>query len=403
MILTLIDWILFIPLALCVSYLLVYAIASKFYRSPIYPEADKLHRIAVFFPAYKEDKVIIDSVRSFLEQDYPKEMYDVYVISDHMQDSTNEALRQFPIRLLTTTYEDSSKAKALLLAIRAIQEDGKASGLSDYRLAYMYDIAVVMDADNVTVPGFLSEVNRAYSAGVKSMQAHRTGKNLNTDIALLDGVSEEINNGFFRKGHNVLGLSAGLAGSGMAFQYSWYYEAVDQLRTAGEDKELELLLIEYEMHTVYLDHLPVYDEKTQKKENIKNQRRRWMAAQFSILLRALRFVRDVKEDAGWWRWWPEPDLTNKIVQWMLPPRLVQLTAVFGLTLLATLVSWQAAPKWWVLSAAQVAAMFIPVPARLLNGRLLKALMQVPSLALGTIANLFRLKGANKKFIHTEHG
>ena len=403
MILTLIDWILFIPLALCVSYLLVYAIASKFYRSPIYPEADKLQRIAVFFPAYKEDKVIIDSVRSFLEQDYPKEMYDVYVISDHMQDSTNEALRQLPIRLLTATYEDSSKAKALLLAIRAIQEDGKASGLSDYRLAYMYDIAVVMDADNVTVPGFLSEVNRAYSAGVKSMQAHRIGKNLNTDIALLDGVSEEINNGFFRKGHNVLGLSAGLAGSGMAFQYSWYYEAVDQLRTAGEDKELELLLIEYEMHTVYLDHLPVYDEKTQKKENIKNQRRRWMAAQFSILLRALRFVRDVKEDAGWWRWWPEPDLTNKIVQWMLPPRLVQLTAVFGLTLLATLVSWQAAPKWWVLSAAQVAAMFIPVPARLLNGRLLKALMQVPSLALGTIANLFRLKGANKKFIHTEHG
>lgn len=285
MILTLIDWILFIPLALCVSYLLVYAIASKFYRSPIYPEADKLHRIAVFFPAYKEDKVIIDSVRSFLEQDYPKEMYDVYVISDHMQDSTNEALRQLPIRLLTATYEDSSKAKALLLAIRAIQEDGKASGLSDYWLAYMYDIAVVMDADNVTVPGFLSEVNRAYSAGVKSMQAHRTGKNLNTDIALLDGVSEEINNGFFRKGHNVLGLSAGLAGSGMAFQYSWYYEAVDQLKTAGEDKELELLLIEYEIHTVYLDHLPVYDEKTQKKENIKNQRRRWMAAQFSILLR----------------------------------------------------------------------------------------------------------------------
>lgn len=178
---------------------------------------------------------------------------------------------------------------------------------------------------------------------------------------------------------------------------------MDQLKTAGEDKELELLLIEYEIHTVYLDHLPVYDEKTQKKENIKNQRRRWMAAQFSILLRALRFVRDVKEDAGWWRWWPEPDLTNKIVQWMLPPRLVQLTAVFGLTLLATLVSWQAAPKWWILSAAQMAAMFIPVPARLLNGRLLKALMQVPSLALGTIANLFRLKGANKKFIHTEHG
>ena len=219
LILTLIDWILFVPLALCVAYLLVYAIASKFYRAPHYPEADKLHRIAVFFPAYREDKVIIDSVRSFLEQDYPKEMYGVYVISDHMQDSTNKALSRLPIRLLVATYEASSKAKAILLAISTIEVDGKAKGLGNRQLAFMYDIAGVMDADNVTVPGFLSEVNRAYSAGVQAMQAHRTGKNLNTDIALLDGVSEEINNGFFRSGHNALGLSAGLAGSGMAFDY----------------------------------------------------------------------------------------------------------------------------------------------------------------------------------------
>lgn len=371
LILTLIDWLLFIPLALCVAYLLVYAIASKFYRAPLYPEANKQHRIAVFFPAYKEDKVIIDSVRSFLGQDYPKELYDVYVISDHMQDSTNETLSQLPIRLLTATYEDSSKAKALLLAINAIEEEGKAGGLRDRQLALMYDIAVVMDADNVTVPGFLSEVNRAYCTGVWSMQAHRTGKNLNTDIALLDGVSEEINNGFFRSGHNALGLSAGLAGSGMAFHYFWYYNAVQELETAGEDKELELALLECGIHTVYLEHLPVYDEKTQKKENIKKQRRRWMAAQFGILCEGLSFIKYVKQMEGWWRWWPTFDLVDKIIQWMLPPRLVQLAAVFGFTLLTTLVYRPAAPKWWMLSAAQIAAMFIPVPARLLNGRLLK--------------------------------
>ena len=402
LILTLIDWLLFIPLALCVAYLLVYAIASKFYRAPLYPEANKQHRIAVFFPAYKEDKVIIDSVRSFLGQDYPKELYDVYVISDHMQDSTNETLSQLPIRLLTATYEDSSKAKALLLAINASEAERKAGGLRDRQRALMYDIAVVRDADNVTVPGFLSEVNRAYCTGVWSMQAHRTGKNLNTDIALLDGVSEEINNGFFRSGHNALGLSAGLAGSGMAFHYFWYYNAVQELETAGEDKELELALLECGIHTVYLEHLPVYDEKTQKKENIKKQRRRWMAAQFGILCEGLSFIKYVKQMEGWWRWWPTFDLVDKIIQWMLPPRLVQLAAVFGFTLLTTLVYRPAAPKWWMLSAAQIAAMFIPVPARLLNGMRLKALMQGPSLALGTIASLFHLKGANKKFIHTEH-
>ena len=155
MILTLIDWILFILLALCVSYLLVYAIASKFYRSPNYPEAGRLHRIAVFFPAYQEDKVIVDSVRSFLEQDYPKEMYDVYVISDHMQDTTNDALNRLLVKVLIADYTNSTKAKALNIAVKTALP--------------IYDIAVIMDADNVTTANFLSEVNLAYSAGVLSL------------------------------------------------------------------------------------------------------------------------------------------------------------------------------------------------------------------------------------------
>ena len=79
-----IDWILYIPLVFCVCYLLLYAIASKFYRAPQYPEARTLRRIVVLFPAYKEDRVIVASIQSFLEQDYPKELYEIIVISDHL-------------------------------------------------------------------------------------------------------------------------------------------------------------------------------------------------------------------------------------------------------------------------------------------------------------------------------
>lgn len=77
-----------------------------------------------------------------------------------------------------------------------------------------YDIVVVMDADNITTSNFLSEMNRAYDFGLPAIQARRTGKNLNTDVAMLDAVSEEINNGIFRSGHNAVGLSASLSGSG---------------------------------------------------------------------------------------------------------------------------------------------------------------------------------------------
>ena len=391
-----IDWILFVPLAFCVSYLLFYAVASRFYRSPQYPAARKQHRFAVLFPAYREDRVIVNAVQSFLGQEYPAELYDVIVISDQMQPATNDALRQLPIHLLEADYTDSSKAKALVLAMEHIAGDA-------------YDIVVVMDADNITTSNFLSEMNRAYDFGLPAIQARRTGKNLNTDVAMLDAVSEEINNGIFRSGHNAVGLSASLSGSGMAFEADWFQQNVRLLETAGEDKELEVLLLQQRIHTVYLPQIPIYDEKTQKEEAISNQRKRWIAAQFGILRSSLLSLPKAIGQGN-------PDYCDKILQWMLPPRLIQLAGVFGLTLVITIIGiwlslqgtatgheWTIAVKWWILSAAQIAAMTLPIPGHLFNKQLGKAVLRIPMLALTTIGNLFKLKGAYKKFIHTEHG
>lgn len=393
-----VDWIFFIPLALCVSYLLLYAVASKFYRAPQFPEARTLRRFVVLFPAYKEDRVILSSVRSFLQQDYPQEKFDIIVISDQMQPATNDALRSLPIRLLIANYTDSSKAKALTMAMDSISEE-------------TYDVVVIMDADNLTSPNFLAEVNRAFDTGLQSIQAHRTGKNLNTDISLLDGISEEINNGIFRSGHNVLGLSAALSGSGMAFSADWFRQNVRHLQTAGEDKELEVLLLQQRIHTTYLEQLPIYDEKTQKEEAISNQRKRWIAAQFGILRSSLKGLGLALRQGN-------IDYLDKIFQWMLPPRLIQLAGVFGLTLVFTVIGiwlslwgagtatgheWMMAVKWWIISIAQVAAMILPIPGSLFNSQLGKAVVKIPMLAFTTIGNLFKLKGANKKFIHTEHG
>lgn len=388
-----IDWILFTLLALCVGYLLLYAIASKFYRAPRFPDARTFRRFVVLFPAYKEDRVIASSVRGFLQQDYPQELFDIIVISDQMQDATNEDLRSLPIRLLIADYRDSSKAKALTMAMESVSGEH-------------YDIVAIMDADNLTSPDFLAEINRAFDNGARSVQAHRTGKNMNTDISVLDGISEEINNGIFRSGHNALGLSAALSGSGMAFEAEWFRKNVRLLETAGEDKELEVLLLRQRIHTTYLPQIPVYDEKTQKEEAIGNQRKRWIAAQFGILRHSLSGLREAVSKGNM-------DYCDKILQWMLPPRLIQLAGVFGLTFIFTVIGvwqavqgagqeWTAAIKWWILSAAQIMAMLLPIPGRLLDKRLGKAILRIPLLALTTLGNLFKLKGAYKKFIHTEH-
>lgn len=382
------DWICYILLVPCVFYLLFYAIASKFYRAKQYPETEIQKRFVILFPAYRADNVILSSVESFFAQDYPAECYDVIVIADHMEDATCEKLRNMGAQVLVATYQDSSKAKALALAMHSIDVD-------------KYDMVVILDADNTTVSSFLGELNKAVVCGVQAIQAHRTAKNLNTDIALLDAASEEINNGIFRKGHVVLGFSCALIGSGMGFDAKWFADHVDKLQTAGEDKELEALLQRERIYVEYLSEVDVYDEKTQKKKVIQQQRKRWIATQFGSLRSSLPDLPGAILSGNF-------SYADKILQWMLPPRIIQFAAVLGLTIFATIVAPFVgsfpglAIKWWVLALAQILAMLLPFPSLLANKKMLKALLCIPALAIKMVSNLFHLKGANKKFIHTEH-
>ncbi|MGL5618233.1 MAG: glycosyltransferase, partial [Tannerellaceae bacterium] len=252
---------------LFVLYLLFFAICS-IKKTKVEPIHDlKKNRFLVLFPAYKEDSVIINSVKDFVEQDYPKGYYHVVVISDQMKDETNETLRELGSEVLEVTFSNSSKAKALNFAMDVLDTS-------------KYDLIVIMDADNCASKDLLQGFNNQYLLGFRAIQAHRTAKNIDTDMALLDAVSEEINNSIFRKGHVNVGISSALIGSGMAFDKNWFVHNVKALNTAGEDKELELLLLQQQVFIQYCDKLWVYDEKTRKEQVFYNQRRRWLAAQY---------------------------------------------------------------------------------------------------------------------------
>ena len=82
-----------------VAYVAFFAVISLFYekedRIAIHASAlsNKMNKFLVLYPAYNEDRVIINAVEHFLEQDYPRDHYTVAVISDHMQPETNDYLR----------------------------------------------------------------------------------------------------------------------------------------------------------------------------------------------------------------------------------------------------------------------------------------------------------------------
>ncbi len=384
-ILLILDWILYVLFAINILYLLVYSLASLRRRPAKMAPAEEHKRIALLIAAYREDAVIMDTVQACLVQDYPSDRYDVVVISDHMRPSTNEKLRALPIKLLQVDFEKSTNTKSLKAALEYLGKDS-------------YDIALIIDADNIVNSSYLVELNNAFAdPKVQVVQTHRVAKNLNTNMAYLDAISEEINNSIFRLGHVNLGMSAALIGSGMAFKYSLFYKAMmSNTSVGGFDRVLEMKLLYHRVFFHYLPDTYVLDEKIQKTKNFYQQRRRWLSAQYYSFGEFVNHLFPAIRDRKW-------DFCDKLFQQASFSRVLLLGFTFIFSVCLSIWIPALAYKWWVIFGVLLLALAVAIPRRFWKWRLVKAICFVPYSFLLMFINLFRLKEANKKFIHTAHG
>ena len=380
--LTIIDWLLVLTLLLPVLYLFLFAAFSMRRRTDDYPPALKQRRFVTLIPAYKADAVILRTAQAALAQEYPEGLHRVAVIADRLKPETLAGLRRLPLTVIVVMFENSSKAKALTAAT-----DQLGPGAAD--------VVTILDADNLVGPDFIARLNEVFDTGMVAVQAHRTAKNRDSDTAVLDAASEEINNSIFRRGHVALGLSSALIGSGMAFAYDWFRDNIRKCRTSGEDKELETLLLRQRIYIDYLDDLMVLDEKVQGEGAYYNQRRRWIAAQFYALGSALRDLPGALLRGNY-------DYVDKLVQWCLPPRMLLIGLVPLWAVAMTFLDPWGSVKWWAAWLLLLFAMAMALPDEQTDAKLGHALRRVPVLVLLTAANLFRLGGNRDKFIHTRH-
>ena len=393
-IIEIVDLLLWLIIAANVLYVLFFALASLLpKRKHLTSSISHLPSYIILFPAYKEDAVILHSVKTFLQQDYPKERYQVVVISDNMSRETNEQLSNLPITLLQPKVEKSSKAKALQFAMQQ-------STLADY--------VVILDADNVVSPDFLSNLSQLVCME-EAIQCHRTAKNSDNNIAALDGLSEEINNSLFRKGHNRIGMSSALIGSGMCFNYEWFKENVMRLDSAVEDRELEALLMKQKIYIRYAEDIPVMDEKVSSGDNFQRQRLRWMTGQVQAFIHMLPYI-------------PKAIITgninyiDKTIQQALIPRSILLATIPVLCILSTLITYLLPHtsdflhlpshiyylKWWFLFLSVCIAIFLATPKSMRHQLLSRKLMALPSLVWKMLHNIVSIDHKNKEFIHTTH-
>lgn len=344
----------------------------------------------ILYPAYNEDKVIVNSVQNFLAQYYPYDSFHVAVISDHMQPETNKKLAALPITLLLPVFDKSSKAKAMQYAMDHFQKAEVRGQRSED-----FDYVVILDADNVVEPHFLEQLNEECAKGYKAIQCHRCAKNSNNDIAVLDGVSEEINNTIFRKAHNRIGLSSALIGSGMCFDFLWFKENVYKLTTAGEDRELEALLLKQKVYIHYEPDIHVFDEKVSNKDNFQKQRLRWMTAQIQSLFNLLPYI--PKAIATF-----NLDFIDKTIQQTLIPRSMLVVLTLGMSFFITLISRIWSIKWWCLFFAVCIALYIATPKQLRSHSVFGKILSLPTLVWKMILNILKIDHKNTDFIHTTH-
>ena len=371
-----IDGILFIATAGTVLYLGIFSIASLFNRTSVLQKAKKQKRIVVLIPAYKQDAVIEHTVISILGQAYPQRMFDVTVISDHQDEMTNMRLAQYPITLLTPNFEESTKAKSLQYAIL---------NLPEFKI---YDIALVLDADNIVEQDFLENVNNAFDvAATKAIQLHRISRNRDTAAARMDAIFEEINNAIFRKGHINLGLSSAIAGSGTAYDFTWFKTNVMRTKTSGEDKELEALLLRQEIFIDYFDHIYVYGEKKRSTAKLNEQRGRWASQQLHNFIRNIRFLPGAifRKQYG---------LADKIIQWMLIPRTTMMGIIMVMSIVLPFIYVTLVIKWWILGALALFFFALATPDYLVDEMWDKTFLRSPFVSLWGLINV-RLLGKHK--------
>ena len=388
-ILNVIQILIIVMLGLSTLYIFVFSLAGLFYRQQPYAENVKSRKIAVLIPGYKEDDVIIEVASEALRQNYPTALYDVVIIADSFQPEPLVKLRELPIKVIEVSFDKSTKSKALNKALE--------------QLGNSYDIAVVLDADNVMAKDFLTKINAAFERDYLAIQGHRAAKNMNTSLALLDAVSEEINNHIFRKGHRVLGLSSAIIGSGMAFRYDYFKEMMSSVTAIGGfDKEIELKMLKAGHKIDYLDDAYVYDEKVQKAEVFSNQRRRWLSAQLHYFRQDfLSSLRDLFLKGN-------VDYFDKAVQFIQPPRILLLGAVLIFGTLFLLVNYLLDNNmlymvlWVVVISACVLSFLFSIPRSFYNSKTARALASLPKGMFLMMGSLLKIKGANKKFIHTKH-
>jgi len=254
-----------IILALVAIYFFILGISGLVqFRTPSLYKPKK--RFSVIIPAHNEELVIGPLIDNLTSLDYPKDLYDVFVIADNCNDSTAIIAREHGALVYErTNMEQKGKGYALEWFFAKL-----------YNSPRKYDAVVIFDADNLVHSDFLKHMNNRLCDGAKIVQGYIDAKNpQDTWVTASFAMSFWVANRMLQKARYNLGLSNYLGGTGMVI-------SLDVLRKIGwgatsltEDLEFSLKALLSGYKTTWAHEAIVYDEKPLTFKQACKQRKRW--------------------------------------------------------------------------------------------------------------------------------
>ena len=225
-------------------------------------------KFAIFIPAYNEEEVIGNIVENLICLNYPKDLFDVYVIADNCTDKTVRIASDKGAKvLIRKDNKNRGKGHALKWAFNEII----------FKKYTDYDAIVVFDADNLVSKNFLREMNNKLCEGYKVLQGYIDSKNPEDSwVTASYSIAFWAANRLFQCSRWNLGLSCEIGGTGFCVDTGILKDVGWEATCLVEDLEFTINLILNGIKVGWAHDAVVYDEKPITLSQSWSQRCRWM-------------------------------------------------------------------------------------------------------------------------------
>lgn len=248
------------------------------------PAAAPKYRFAVIVPAHDEERVVGFLVRELLGQDYPRQLFDVFVSCDNCTDRTAEVAREAG----ATALERADPLHA-----------GKQWNLKwafEHVPIGDYDAVAIFDADNIPERDFLARMNDMMVARPEAevIQGYLDAKNPDDSwVARASALAYWYTDRFWQQARMPWGLSAQLGGTGAIIRSAAIERIGWDTESLTDDLVFSTRLILAGGRVLWNEWARVYDEKPVTFRASYQQRSRWMRGHYDVLFRyGLRCLRE---------------------------------------------------------------------------------------------------------------